>query len=153
MQSPLPGAAHTELVLGKHVARATQDVFTGAEKALFNVVGGRVLVTQLLGEVTTIVQNQACNFKFQANPTTGTTNDLSADVSVQAAEVGTLISLVGTAATATVLGKSGGVIGMTSPMVVAVGTIACLTSADNTGSAKFDVWYVPLDEGAYIEAA
>jgi hypothetical protein len=38
-------------------------------------------------------------------------------------------------------------------MVVAAGTIDLDCAASNTGSVKWSIWYVPLDDGAYVEAA
>ena len=39
------------------------------------------------------------------------------------------------------------------PLVVNVGTIDLDCAASNTGSVKWSIWYVPLDDGAVVTAA
>jgi hypothetical protein len=47
---------------------------------LFTISGGRVLVKGLIGEVTTVVQAQACNLKVSVDPSGGgTTYDVAAN--------------------------------------------------------------------------
>jgi hypothetical protein len=45
-----------------------------AQAALFTVAGGRVIVTGLIGEVTTVCDGTATTLKITGNPTTGTTS-------------------------------------------------------------------------------
>jgi len=40
-----------------------------------------------------------------------------------------------------------------SPIVVNAGTIDLDCAASNTGSVAWSIWYLPLEDGAYIEAA
>lgn len=137
--------------LGMRVDRATANITNGLN--LFTVVGGRVLVTLILGEVTTLIETKTVNFKFTADPTTGSTNDMCGNVDLSAAEVGTLIAITGTVGDAAILGKSGAVKGQVAPVVVAAGAIEATVGDTHTGSIKFSVFYIPLDDGAYIEAA
>ena len=37
--------------------------------------------------------------------------------------------------------------------VIPIGVIRCETSATNTGSIKWDLWYLPLDAGASVVSA
>lgn len=141
-------------ILGRRVQRATADVITNGSVNLFTITGGRVLVKALYGEVTTVIGAGATNFKFQSDPSTGTTTDLSANVDIDADEAGTLYSITGTPADATLVSSSGGVRNMScNGIIVAAGAITCVTSADRTGSIKFDLWYIPLDDGATVAAA
>lgn len=141
----------TKIKLGQRVDRATANILTGTD--LFTVAGGRVLVTQIVGEVTTIMETKTINFKLASDPTVGTTNDMCANLDLTAAEQGTLLTISGTAADALRAGKSGSVVGQNSPIVVAVGAIEATVGATHTGSIKWSLWYVPLDDGAYVEAA
>ena len=146
-----PLAEFTKVMLGARVDRATANITTGL--ALFNILGGRVLVKLILGEVTTIIETKPVNFKLQANPTVGTTNDLSANLDLSAKEAGTLLTISGTAATPTQAGSSGAVLGQAIPVIVAVGAVEAVVGATHTGSIKFSLFYVPIDDGAYVEAA
>ena len=58
--------------LGTRVDRASATLPATTQTAYFHVYGGRCMVTLMLGEVTTIVQAQACNASWESNPTTGT---------------------------------------------------------------------------------
>jgi len=140
-----------DINIGMRVDRATANMTTGLD--LFTISGGTVLVTLILGEVTTIMETKTINLKLQADPTTGTTSDMSANVDMTAAEAGTLITISGVPGTATQLGKSGNVIGQLAPVVVAPGVIQVIIGATHTGSIKWSVFYVPLEEGASIAAA
>ena len=64
--------------------------------SLFTVAGGKVLVTSLVGEVTTAI-TVANSYKLQHNPTTGTTKDLCAatDIGTTDTPVGSLLGFQG----------------------------------------------------------
>ena len=138
--------------LGTRVDRASATLPATTHTAYFHVYGGRCMVTLMLGEVTTIVQAQACNASWESNPTTGTTNAMCAVIEMNAAEAGTLMSITGTVGDAMILGKSGAVKGQLAPVIVAIGDLEFKTSATNTGATKWSLWYLPLDDGAYIAA-
>lgn len=145
-------AALMQVNWGTKVDRAAATLPATTQTPYFHVYGGRCFVTMLLGEVTTVVQAQACNASWESNPTTGTTNAMTAVVDINAAEAGTLISITGTVGDAMILGKSGAVKGTLAPIVVAVGDLEFKTSATNSGATKWSLWYIPLDDGAYILA-
>lgn len=140
-------------ILGIRVDRATATLPQTAASALFNIVGGRVIMTAIVGEVTTIIQNQANNTKLTANPTTGTSVDICAVLSIQAKEVGTLFGITGTFATAMVGANAGATVIPTNGVVLPVGSLDLDCAASNTGSVKWSLFYLPLDSGAYVEAA
>jgi len=147
-----PLMSFTKMQRGQRVDRATDNILTGEN--LFTITGGRVLVTQIVGEVTTTMQTTTINFNLTSDPTVGTTtNDMCALTDLTAAEVGSLLSITGVAADALVVGKSGSVRGMSNPMIVAAGAIEATVGATHTGSIKWSIWYIPLDDGAYVEAA
>ena len=138
--------------LGTRVDRASATLPATTQTPYFHVYGGRCMVTMLLGEVTTVVQTQACNASWEANPTTGTTNAMCAVLNITAHEAGALLSITGTVGDAMILGKSGAVKGQLAPVIVAIGDLEFKTSATNTGATKWSLWYLPLDDGAYIAA-
>lgn len=146
-------AAEAAMVLGLRVDRATATLPQTTHSALFNVKGGRVAITGIVGEVTTIIQNQANNTKLTAYPTTGTAVDLCAVLSIANDEVGCLYGITGVPADALVGANAGAGPLCYRPLVVNIGTIDLDCAASNTGSVKWSIWYVPLDDGAYVEAA
>ena len=91
----IQGPQIRQILLGTKVDRATANLPQTTQSALFTVTGGRILVTSIVGEVTTVIQNQANNTKLVANPTTGTDVDLCAVLSITAKEVGTLFGITG----------------------------------------------------------
>jgi hypothetical protein len=139
------------------VSRATAALPATAAQNIFTVSGGRILLVHLVGEVTTIIQAQACTVKFTSTPTTGSAIDLSAaSGSLSALEVGGKISMPSVAGSgnAAVSANAGYIaVGPVSPAVVAIGSISYTTSATNTGSIKWDLLYIPFDTGASVVAA
>jgi hypothetical protein len=150
--TPPAREALTNVIYGIRVDRATATPPATTSTEYFHVYNGRCLVTMLVGEVTTAIQAQACNLSWESNPTTGTTNAMCAVLDIQSKEQGTLLSITGTVGDAMIAGSSGAVKGQLAPVIVAVGGLELKTSATNTGSIKWSLWYIPLDDGAYIAA-
>jgi hypothetical protein len=149
----IQGDQTRSLLLGAKVDRATAVLPATTQAAIFTVTGGRVLVTSLVGEVTTAIQNQACNLKVTANPTTGTDVDIAANLNVQADEAGCLYGITGLFSDALVGANAGAGVAPRNPVVLPVGTLDLVTSATNTGSVKWSLTYIPLDNGASVAAA
>jgi hypothetical protein len=142
-----------DIVAGLRVDKAATAIAGATTKDLFTVSGGNCIIVGLIGEVTTIVQAQLDNAKYISTPTTGTAVDMCAVVDITGHEVGGLLTITGTLATAAVKGNAGAGVMMTNPILVAPGVIGINTSANNTGAYKFSIWYVPAEDGAYITAA
>jgi len=153
MSDYIAGKALRKLNLGVKVERATATLPQTAQAALFNVKTGRVAVTAIIGEVTVVIQTQANNTKLVANPTTGTDVDLCAVLSISAKEVGCLFGITGLFSDAMVGANAGATVIPKNPVVVPVGSIDLNCAASNTGSVKWTVFYIPIDDGAYVEAA
>jgi hypothetical protein len=120
------------------------------------VSGGRILLVSLVGEVTTIIQAQSTTVKVTSTPTTGSAIDMSSAVGdINALEVGGRISLANPPAAATALVKTNaGYTNLSAVFtVVPPGSISYTTGATSTGSLKWDLIYVPLDNGAQVVAA
>lgn len=147
-------AATSNPLLGVKVTKATADVFGVAAVPVFTVSGGRVLVTHFEAEVTTQIGAGANNFKYQFNPTVGTTTDMCANLDIDADDVGTLYTLHGAAATALQRSEHGNAPGMAiRGVVLAEGDIEAFSAGNVTGSASHEMWYFPLDSGASVASA
>jgi len=135
---------------GYLVNRATADTFDTATTALFTIGTGKVLMLGIIGTVTTNIEAAACAIKLEANGTAGTTSDLCATLDINNAQAGTTWGITGTAATALVAAVGGGAPWPSTPIVLEAGTLDLTCAADNTGSAKWDIWYIPLEAGATV---
>lgn len=146
-------AAFKKAVLGLSVSRATATLPQTTQSALFTVTGGRVAITSIVGQVTTVIQTQANNTKIVANPTTGTDVDLCAVLDISADQVGCLYGITGVFSDAMVGANAGATVLPRNAVVVNVGTVDLSCAASNTGSVKWDITYVPIDAGAAVVAA
>ena len=113
-------------------------------------VSGRVLITQIVGEVTEECSGTATNLGLVSNPTVGADVDLCAVVGIASDTVGTIYTITGTLADAMVATASGAVQAQLAPILVAAGTIDLETSATNTGKTKWTLHYIPLDSTATV---
>jgi hypothetical protein len=127
---------------------------------LFNVVNGRVLVTSIWGEVTTVLSNNATLVKYYFTPTGGAQIDLSAiSLTIAQLAVGKRILAAGTIGGATTFSGIGASMMQTVPYVlgqVGVGGVIGIestTASLTSGAMKFTVLYIPIDDGAYIVSA
>jgi len=146
------GTANRKMVLGARVDRATDTLPAGTDGALFTITTGRVLITSIVGEVTTAIQNQACNTKLKFNPTAaGADTDLCTVLDIADDAVGTLYTITGDFSDAMVAATGGP--HLERPIVLSEGDIELETAATNTGSVAWTLTYVPLDDGATIAAA
>lgn len=124
---------------------------------LFSVVGGRVIVTQLFGEVTTVLSNNATLVKYYFTPTGGAQIDLSAiSLTIAQLAVGKRILAAGTIGGATTFSGIGASMLQTVPYVLgqvgvggAIG-IESTTASLTSGAMKFTLLYIPIDDGAYV---
>lgn len=135
--------------LGFRVDRDTESLPQGADSALFTITGGRVLLLQIVGEVTTVIGG-ANNTKLVFNPTaTGVDQDLCAVLDIDADAVGELYTITGIVANAMrsdlLIGQ-----GMTNPMVLSEGDIEINCAGSVTGAIQWSMWYLPLDSGATV---
>jgi len=147
------GLAMRDIVLGKKVDRATATLPQTAAAAIYTISGGRVLLTQIVGEVTVIIQTQANNTKLTANPTTGTAVDICAVLSITADEVGTLYGITGLNTDAMIGINAGALPAQTRGVILPAGTLDLDCAASNTGSVKWSLFYIPIDDGASVAAA
>ena len=143
------------LLCGVKVQRTTASLPQTGTSTLFTITGGKVLITSIVGEVTTVIQTQANATKLTFDPTdAGATQDLCATSDITADAVGTMYSITGTVAT----GLQDALNFLPSnkvpaqPIVLKPGAILLDCAASNTGSVKWDLTYIPLDNGASVAA-
>lgn len=120
---------------------------------LFTIAGGIVLVTSIVGEVTTAI-TAANTVKLQANPTTGATKDLCAatDIGTTDTPAGNLLGFQGLTGDSLLTGP-GAVPTIKQPVAVATGTIEQVTATGADGVIKWHVTWLPLSDGASLVAA
>jgi hypothetical protein len=124
-----------------------------ASADLFTVSGGRVKVNLLVGEVTSLIETAATTVQFVSNPTVGAAVNLTGNTTdLTAAAVGVQLGITGTAAGQVLLANALAP-AQAAAVVVSAGKISVVYGAGSTGAIKYSLWYVPIDEGAYVEAA
>jgi len=144
-----------------HVARPGALLPQTTTEMLFRVRGGRVLVWLMLGEATVVLTATDPILSWNstalsaASVAVGTTTVIASTVNLASLEVGgrAVIEGDGTAAVKSNAGAS--FLGIVNGWWVAPqGEIYQTSGANNTtGQIKWDLWYQPLDEGAYVEAS
>ncbi len=147
-----------EIYLGRRILGQTTErgtaVLTGGTNDLFTISGGRILVTQILGELTIVMQALASSIRLIANPTTGTTRNMCANLLVNAYAEGDLLGITGVNTDAMLPPASSGVLeGQTFGVIVQEGVISLVDDLANTGSIKWTLKWIPLDTGAAVVAA
>ncbi len=148
------GAAMLKAVLGIKVSRATATLPQTTQAAIFTIGTGRVIVTSLIGTVTTATGATATNLSVTGNPTSGTDVVLGSVVASASKEIGATFTLpvtFGGTLQVQNAGAAGTPIG--TGFILNPGTLDIITSANNTGSIKWDLTYIPLDDGAVVTAA
>ena len=116
-------------------------------------VSGRVLTTQIVGEVTSENSSTATNIKLVANPTVGADVDMCVQVAIASDAVGTIYTITGTLTDAMIATTSGCVQAQLAAILVAAGTIDLYADATNIGKTKWTIHYIPLDSGSTVVAA
>ena len=126
-------------------------IHAAATTPYFNIVGGRVLLTGLVGLITTASGANAC--QWVANPTVGTaTQVLCAALDINPALVGDSLVITGIVANAMTYGGAGGLGAIAAPVLLLVGTLDFIAAAAD-GATSWTLTYVPWDDGAYMTVA
>lgn len=163
MSTLLKGDELRTLLLGLRVEKAAFTLPATTSTAMFTVSGGRVIITSLVGEVTTAVQAQACNLNVTIDPDgAGAAADLVAATEINGDAVGTFYTVSGVQADLLGSQTTGGTqvpthalarVGVGGGFMVPEGSILLKTSATNTGATSWTLTYIPLDNGASVAAA
>ncbi len=152
MSSMVKGSQLRALNFGTKVDQPAKTVPQNALSALFTVSGGRVLVTGVVGEVTTVIGGTTPAAKLVANPTVGTDSDIVTAVAITDDPVGNLYGISTVGGALKVLESVAG-LGQ-EPFVLKAGTLDLhVSAADATGAIRWSLFYIPLDTGASVAAA
>jgi len=141
-------------VVGIKVQKASTAYTSTIAQSLFTIAGGKVLVQMLMATVTTIHQVTTLNIKTQTAPTDGTAVALSTDLDTTGLEAGGTLYVEGDG-TATVKANGGVVLSSAtqSGFIVSPGAISFTPSATATGATLWQLWYIPIDDGAFVVPA
>jgi hypothetical protein len=142
--------------LGVHVSKAAATVPQGTTQDLFLVSGGDVLVTLLYGKVGTILGATANDLAIWVDPTaTGTTYIIASAVEGNALQANSFMVVEGdgTALMITGLAGAGPIISGTGRFVCPTGTIQLKCVGSTTGTTAWELFYVPLTDGATVVSA
>ena len=140
----------TTIAQGFTASKAAATLPATGNQTIFTISGGRVLVSLLLGQVTTLCDATATNLKITSVPTVGTAGDVAANLAIANLEAGTLLVAEGdgTALIGVNAGFAPALINV--PFILPAGILRITTSATNAGATKWDIWYHPLDQGASV---
>lgn len=125
---------------------------------IFRVFGGRVLVHKLLGTCTVVLTATDPGYSLaskaldNASAVIGTGTALCSTVNLASLEVGGMVVGIGTGGAA-VKNNAGASISTagTVEFILPQGEVYINTTGSNTtGQMKHDMWYQPLDPGAYV---
>ena len=141
--------------LGHRLVRPTATLPQTAAAAIFNINVGIVKMTLIIGRITTVL-GAVGNMSLEENPTVGTTEVLCAVIAAGAFAQDDLVGISGVPAEAMLpdSGATGGIPGMTTDgVMLRVGTLDLRLSASSTGSIEWTVFYIPMEDGAYMSVA
>lgn len=160
------------LRFGRLVKNTAKGLTQNAGTNLYTVSGGGIMLTSLLGVVSTAVPNTSMTIKLQHTPSGGSAGDLNGATNIQNDAIGTIYSLVSGVATDLLSIQSVSIIQTTAtaasevptvtyaqalwnPLYLPAGTLSVLLSNADPSTAKIDwkLTYVPLDDGATVAAA
>ena len=137
----------------KIVERDSSTLPQTTQTAYFTV-SGRILVTQIVGEVGTAnIGAVETLVEVISNPTVGADVNLCASKDINGDVIGTIYTVTGTLADAMIATTSGAVAAQSAPIFVSAGTIDFKTSSSTTGQTKWTIHYIPLDSGSTVVAA
>lgn len=138
-----------EDILGIAVVRAAGNIAQNPAALNLFTITGRVMVTAIIGEVTTIIQAGANASNLSYNPTAGETQALCATLDIDADAQGTLLGVLGDPSLAMV--RMGCV--MTNPVILEAGVIQQDCAAASTGQIQWTLYYKIVEPGSTVVAA
>jgi len=158
MASFLQGKDVQLITFGKQVIKLAQTPpNSGSSANLFTVAGGSVIVTSLVGHVSTVMSGTTGAIALGTHPTVGTekTAGIATAGVIGGAEVGTFLTPLAASGLAGALVVSALFAGnspfLPNPFLVNAGVIEVTTSvATMTGAIDWYLTYVALDVGASV---
>jgi len=136
------------------IVERTAAVLPASTNTAYFTVTGRVLITEIIGEVTIIFDGTVNSIKLINTTDVGADVDMCTALVVTSDAVGTRYNITGDPTDALVETVSGCSIAQAQAMIVPAGTIDLHTTAtDTTGSTKWTVHYIKLDSNSSIVVA
>ncbi len=140
------------------VAKTGLALDAGSVTDVFTVANGPVQILSLVTHVTTAVSANACNMRWESDPTIGASNTpLCADLNIISAAIGDALYITGISANALVNAVNSTTVPQsctTGPIVVPGGIDLILQNADpTTGIGTVYLTYRPLSATAVVTAA
>jgi len=146
---------NTTLVAGKTYSLQITGVNVGDED-LFLVAGGPILITSLVGEVTTVFDTSAATSKIMIDATSGLDYDFSTAVDLtDAVDGGRFVFTNVNPSVLTPLGlTTAGSGNLMDPWYCVPGMIEVVDSDDNdsTGATTWSITFIPLTSGVTVVA-
>lgn len=143
--------------LGSHPRWAQKQHTSPLTTGNIFTFSGWIEILAIYGRVTTVIQSQTTNIKLSVQNDALTAYDICANVDGNAAAVGTLLSITGTAANAGVLTANGVLAPTQASRIITVsgtsGVIKATYGAASTGAILYGVLWRPLSQGATLAAA
>lgn len=145
------------IAAGIIVSRATSLV-AQTLTSLFTISGGRILLVALVGELTVANDSTATTISIGHTSTVGSAGSsavaLASATAITSKEIGTKLGLGTTAGAALVVGTNASTPLVAPPrLVIGQGDITYTGAVGaGTASVKWDLVYVPLDNGAQVVA-
>ena len=147
-----------DIMLGCRVDRAASVLpqHGGADDVTyFTISTGKILMTMLVGEVTVDIDG-ANQIVITHNPTDGATAVLNTQLDVNSCVKGDVITITGALGDAMIPATAAGsVIASTYKGVILTPGVISFNSSgtSTTGRWKWSLFYVPMDNGAYVVAS
>jgi len=149
MGNYIDGIALRKLILGKKVERAA-STHIAATTPYFHVYTGKVLLTGLVGIITVASGANACS--WLGEPTTGTDQPICASLDINPALVGDLLTITGVGSAAMTYNASAtGLPMLGTKVLLPIGDLSFIAAAAD-GATSWTLFYIPIDDGAYVEA-
>ena len=140
--------------MGKRVDAAAR-VLAAETFEFASVLGGDVLITQIIGRFT-VITGGLSNMHLQFTPdilTAGVTQ-LCALVDIDGSDVGSTVTITGVPGDVLLpagAAPAGAVPGLTVPLILQPGGIESVVSAASGAAAiLWSLWYIPLSDAAYV---
>lgn len=151
---PNPMGVRTAM-LGLKVDRATAVLPSSTVGNIFTVSGGRVVITSVVGEVTTVLGAGANTVTIGSAPTVGvgSATALGTSATITTAAVGSHFTAAPGGAVAIDVATQAGVALPSAVFLVDAGSITITTTATVTGSVKWSLTYIPFDDAGTVVAA
>lgn len=148
MSQLIQGLQARAWLLGSAPVTKATGTLAATTVPLFTIGTGMVVVTSIVGKVTTAI-TVANSYKLQSNPTTGTTVDICAptDLGTNDTAAGDLLTPAGAGGLLRGIGQAGA-----EGLVVPVGQIEHVSTGTDGAITWYVTWY-PLEDGATLVAA